>query len=138
MGSHLRFDAAPGGQEKICLGRCSVYPPDAIGDLAAHCSAAVPFNLAAAAQILARSTKSRMIQELAYAGDPGQVRVDACALNFDKSGALIEHLRASLPRSEAIPIPIASAAAPRMSVAERMAKARAARGKVGATQLARL
>ena len=139
MGSHLRFSAAtPNAPEKLCLSPCSVYPSDAIGDLQPYCDTAAPFQIAAAPQILARSTKSRLIQELAYDGDNAKVRPDACVLNGDKSGALIEHLRAALAPDESAQIPVTNGQRLKLTVDERMAKARSARGKVGATQMARL
>jgi len=139
MGAHLKFaNAAAETGEKICLARCSVYPADAINDLEPHCASNAPFNLAAAEHVLSRSIKSRLIQELAYDGDFDKVRVDACVLNGDKTGLLIEQLRTALPTGEAINIPITNSGAPKLTVAERMAKARAARRKVGAIQMARL
>lgn len=139
MGNHLKFsdktDAAP---EKVCLARCSVYPSDAVNDLVTFCDASIPFQIASAQSILSRSSKSRLIQELAYTGDPSKIRPDACVLNGDASGALIEHLRAVLPPDEFTQNQTANGERPKMTVDERMAKARAARGKVGATQMARL
>ncbi len=137
MGSHLRLSPmAADSPERLCLSRCSIYPYDAIGDMSPFCDAPAPFQISSAQQVLSRSTKSRLIQELIYSNDPSKVRPDACVLNGDKSGELIEHLRASLPHSDSIPA--TNGDRPKMSVDERMAKARAARGKVGATQMARL
>lgn len=139
LGSHLKLPGEATAPEKLCLGRCSVYPADAISDLSPHCGSAVPFHIAAAQQIISRSTKSRLVQEWNYDGDSAKVRPDACVLNGDKSGRLIESLQAALPQEQSINIPISNTATiPKLTVDERMAKARAARGKVGAPQMARL
>lgn len=136
LGGWLQYAVATeNSPAKVCLSRCSVYPPDAINDLSPHCTAAMPFNLAAAPHILSRSTKSRLVHEFAYNGDPTKINPAACVLNSDKTGKLIEHLQSTLTTQPAKPVTNGS---PKMSVAERMAKARAARGRVGVTQMARL
>jgi hypothetical protein len=138
LGGHLQFEPAVKDQPaKLCLARCSVYPANAIGDLAAHCTGSAPFQIAGAQTTLSRSTKSRLVQEWVYDGDPTKLRPDAVVLNSDKSGRLIEHLRSQLAVEPVVNIPI-TADKPKMTVEERMAKARAARGKVGAIQTARL
>lgn len=137
MGAHLRLAAATDkSPEKLCLARCSIYPPDAIADMSPFCDAPAPFQLASAQHILSRSTKSRLIQELAYNGDQSKIRPDACALNGDKVGELIEQLREKFPLDNAVAA--TNGNRPRMTVDERMAKARAARGRVGKTEMARL
>ena len=133
LGGHWKF----GSGEKLCLSPCAVYPPDAIRDLSPFCNAGVPFNVAAADSIVARSTKSRLIQGFEYAGDITKLRPDACVLSSDKTGKLIEHLHEQVSGPVEI-IPPLLDLKPKMTVAERMAKARSARGKVGATQMARL
>ena len=138
LGGHLQFEATVKDQPpRLCLARCSVYPANAIGDLAAHCSGPAPFQIAAAQVILSRSTKCRLVQELNYDGDTAKLRPDAVVLNSDKSGKLIEHLRSQLTVEPTVNIPI-TAEKPKLTVEERMAKARAARGKVGTTTFARL
>lgn len=137
MGSHLRLSAATAGlPEKLCLARCSVYPADAINDMSPFCDAPAPFQIVAAQYILSRSTKSRMIQEFSYIGEQSVIRPDACVLNGDKSGDLIEQLRGKF-HLENVSV-TTNGDRPKMSVDERMAKARAARGKIGAVQMARL
>lgn len=139
MGGHLQYAPAEGeNPAKLCLARQSVYPSDAINDIGPHCSMPAPFHFVSAPIILSKSSKSRLVQELHYTGDNSKIRPDACVLNGDKTGKLIEHLQSTLKPSEvAVRIPI-NGDKPKLSVADRMAKARAARNKVGAVQMARL
>lgn len=137
LGAHLQYVPADAqSPAKICLSRVAVYPTNAIEDLSQFCAAPAPFNLAAAELILPRSTKipkGKLIQELALNGDVLRVSNEALILNSDKTGKLIEHLQST---KERVVAPTNGTA--KLSVNERMAKARAARNRTGQSVMARL
>lgn len=134
MGGHIQFQAKP--EPQLALSRVSVYPPDAIGDLAPFCIGAAHFNLPSGQYIVPRSTKSRLVQELNYEGDFTKVRPDACILNGDKTGGLIEKLSSEIPETNSEPI-TKEYTARQMTPKERMAHARKFR-RSKETQVARL
>ena len=69
-------------EDKFFLARVSIYPPDAIKDLAAS------------TPLVSLATKTRLSQEIKYTeSDLDKIREDAVLLHSDKSGKLIIHLR---------------------------------------------
>lgn len=93
FGPHLRLKA--GEKEKTCLGRVSVYPPDAAADMKLWMDAPIPFHLFAGEKLSDCSTKCRLIQQtiLQNEADFDKLRPDAMLVHSDKTGRLISHLR---------------------------------------------
>lgn len=95
FGSHLK-SIKGAGEEQISLARVAIYPQDAVNDIEPFCSGTAPFNLFGGKALVERSTKSRLVQQIAYnhETDFDKIRPDAVMLHSDKTGALISHLRA--------------------------------------------
>lgn len=95
MGSHLALQVKETAERHIVLARASIYPPDASRDLDGYCQNNVPFERLAATTIVPRSSKTKLIQQIAFTEDtsPEKVREDAVLLHHDKTGALIDMLR---------------------------------------------
>ena len=106
MGSYLKFNVRD--EEKRCLARTSIYPPDAIRDLIHFCNGTVSFSAMAGETIVARSTKSLLIQQIQYdhEKDYNKIRENAVLLHSDKSGKLIKHYMDTAKPGEVIVAPV--------------------------------
>ena len=75
--------------------RVSVYPPDAINDFVAGNA---PFNMLNGESVVAKSTKTRLVQE-SHVTDPAfQANEGVVLIHHDKGGILIETLREKFER----------------------------------------
>jgi hypothetical protein len=111
MGSHLALQPKDSSGKHTILARTSIYPATAIRDLDGYCQSNVPFERLAAPTTVPRSSKTKLIQQIAFTEDtsPEKVRDDAVLLHHDKTGALIEMLRVKTsppPRRGNAPSPI--------------------------------
>lgn len=97
MGAHLGLQVKDSAERHVVLARTSIYPADAIRDLDGYCQSNVPFERLAANTVVPRSSKTKLIQQLAYTSETplDKIRDDAVLLHHDKTGALIEALRAT-------------------------------------------
>lgn len=117
LGPHLKTTSA--GKERSCLGRISIYAPDAVEDLKPWCDSLMPFHLFAGEALSSRSLKSKLIQQtlLQNESDYDKLRPDAVLVHADKTGRLISRERDRLeatpqanghpPRSVLVEIPVA-------------------------------
>jgi len=92
------------GAEQFVLGRTAVYPIGATMDLEPYCHALGPFNVAAGNVLVDRASKCRLFQQMGYnhETDYDKIRDDAVLLHADKTGQLIQCLRAKL-QAAAVP-----------------------------------
>jgi len=90
FGSHMKRKVNEA--ESLFLSRTSVYPVGAFNEYRKYIGSP-PLEWTAAQFSIPRSTKTRLIQQMAYDGEFSKVRPDAVLLHSDKSGRLIEHLR---------------------------------------------
>lgn len=76
------------------LGRVAVYPRGAAQDLNAALEGKLPFNIAAGEALVARASKTRLMQMLPIleANDRRKIRPDAVLLHGDKSGIVLSAL----------------------------------------------
>lgn len=82
-------------EKRKCIGRVGVYPRGAAQDLQPHFEAKHPFEIAAGEPLVAKTSKTRLIQMLPILDpkDREKVRPDAVLLHGDKSGILLSALR---------------------------------------------
>lgn len=95
LGPHLSVPDKECDTPMRMLARVSIYPQDALRDIDGPCRETVPFERVAAAALVQRSEKTRLIQHLLFTDDTAisAIRADACLLHSDKTGKLIDELR---------------------------------------------
>lgn len=150
LGSHMKQG------ERLFMARVGVYHPGASSELDKFCEGEVGFNTTQAAElVIPKCSKTKLIQQLSFSGehDIEKVRPDAVLVHGDKTGVLIEHLRTasvmsnddwnkfekdvmSLRVGDSVPVRQIvekngriESHKPKLTPSERMAVARAARGK---------
>ena len=77
----------------LFMARIAVYPPDAITDLAEYLKPGVIFNMSAGNAIVPRSTKTRLVQEVAFYDETAKINPEAVVLHSDKQAVLLTQLR---------------------------------------------
>jgi hypothetical protein len=104
MGSHMMAKTRD-SKDVMVLARVACYPAGAMRDLEPYFNGNAPFNMVAEKTLVERSTKSRLIQQIAYhhETDHDKIRPDALMLHSDKTGALVNDLRAALQPKPATP-----------------------------------
>lgn len=93
FGGHLRLN-----ENFIFLGRTSVYPPGALVELEKFLHPEQAFELDSSQVVLAKSTKTKIIQHGNFASesDIESIRPDAVLVCGDQSGVLLEHAFANV------------------------------------------
>lgn len=91
LAAHLKMDAKT---DEAFMGRIAIYPNNAATELAQFTGNSIHFERAGAGTLLARTTKTRLIQAAAFDPEKGLagVRQDAMLLHSDKTGELIRLL----------------------------------------------
>ena len=85
---------------ELFLARVSVYPHDAINDLAPYLDDHGIFNMNAGMSIIPASTKTRLCQEVAIYEESTTINPEAVILHHDKSAVLLTSLREKMEQSE--------------------------------------
>lgn len=105
----LAYDAQPkrylAGQQdwgtkeapRLCMARQAVYPADALKDIEPLCGTNAPFEQNGGKSLLAKSGRTRLIQQAHEWTPETKIRTDAVILHRDESADLIRVLRAKLP-----------------------------------------
>jgi hypothetical protein len=95
--------ASPDGKTRS-LSRVAIYPRGAGGELKEFATGKVPFEMAAAAMIVPRAEKTKLLQQLAFTAETDRklIRDNAVLLHSDKQAVLLSALidEASKPKGE--------------------------------------
>jgi len=102
LGSHMKFI----GTENVSLSKVAVYPVGAYRDIAPYCDGSTLFNKLAAKELVSKSTKTLLIQQMDYnhETDFGKIRPSSVLLCADKSGELIKSYRAQNQKPKQEPV----------------------------------
>ena len=92
LAPHLKLDSA---SETVFMGRVGVYPNSVAGEIGQFTANTINFERAGGETLLARSTKTRLIQMTTYES-VSKIREDALLLHSDKTGDLISFLSKDL------------------------------------------
>lgn len=77
----------------IFLNRIAIYPPDAIADLASAFTGGGQFSITAGPVVHPKSTKLKLIQEVAITDESTPVEAGTVLVHSDKQGVLMNTLR---------------------------------------------